>query len=249
MGLNRINPADQERVLAGSAPSGELDELAAFATAIRTSLVAQPPPAASIAPRLAEAARVGLAQAPTEPRGSAAPRRRIRRRALAARVAFAVALVPALTAGLAYAGVNLPDAVDDAFESAGVDLPNQDRDEPASDAGRPDAADDATPGEAGSPAGPGAQDGPGKRGRGKARGHDKQKAQGKAVGHGGTPPGQANKPASPPGQQNRPAAPPGQANRPSEPPGQAKKPPGFDPPGQAKTPGPPPDSNAGGNGK
>jgi hypothetical protein len=146
--------------------------------------------------------------------------------------------VPVLTAGLAYAGVNLPDAVDDAFESAGVDLPNQDRDVPAGDSGRPDAADDATPGEAGSPTGPGAQDGPGKRGRGKAQGHDKQKAKGKAIGHGGTPPGQANKPASPPGQQNKPAAPPGQANRPAAPPGQADTP-----------PGPPPQSNAGGNGK
>lgn len=86
-------------------------DLAAFAESMRAALVAPPLPQhrAKLVPRLAEAARIAHAEAPT---AIVAPariaRHRLRR---AAQVAFAVALVPLVSAGLAVAGVKLPDLV------------------------------------------------------------------------------------------------------------------------------------------
>jgi hypothetical protein len=47
---------------------------------------------------------------------------------LVARIAIAVAAIPALFAGLAVAGVKLPGPADSAFESVGIELPNQEAD-------------------------------------------------------------------------------------------------------------------------
>lgn len=94
-------------------------ELTAFAGTLRAALVpARAPGAARIVPMLAEAARASAAEA-------ARPARPRRRLALAARVAFAVALLPLLSAGLAVAGVNLPSPAQSAFERVGIELPNQ----------------------------------------------------------------------------------------------------------------------------
>jgi hypothetical protein len=44
---------------------------------------------------------------------------------LVARVGIAVALIPLVLAGLAFAGVSMPDAARSAFHSVGITLPNQ----------------------------------------------------------------------------------------------------------------------------
>jgi hypothetical protein len=64
----------------------------------------------------------------TEARTSAAASTReipMHRRRLPARIAVAAGSLVLATAGLAIAGVNLPDPVNSAFEKAGVNLPNQ----------------------------------------------------------------------------------------------------------------------------
>jgi len=48
---------------------------------------------------------------------------------LVARVGIAAALLPLLIAGLAFAGVTVPDPARSAFDSVGVELPNQPADE------------------------------------------------------------------------------------------------------------------------
>jgi hypothetical protein len=104
------------------------DDLAAFAAAVRVTLLDEPDRTAfaTLVPRLAETARASAAEGAD--RGGTTERRPAARRprwAPALRVAIAIALVPLLTAGLAVAGVKLPAAADDAFESVGVELPNQ----------------------------------------------------------------------------------------------------------------------------
>jgi hypothetical protein len=140
----RLSTEQQERLLAGApfADGGELDEMAAFARALPAFAREQASDVltAALVPRLAAASRASAEGAGSPQAAIAPPPRRARsRRRMVARVAIAVALLPALFAGLAFAGVTLPEPAREAFERVGVDLPNQSavEDEPAA------AGDDA----------------------------------------------------------------------------------------------------------
>lgn len=104
----------------------EMEEVTLFTDALRAAVPAGPSRAltTTIVPRLAAAARSATIEAETR-----ASRRRARslrsRRGLVAKVAVAVASVPLLLAGLAFAGVTVPGPARDAFESVGITLPNQ----------------------------------------------------------------------------------------------------------------------------
>jgi hypothetical protein len=222
------------------------DELV-FMDSVRAAVPVQPDPrlGASLVPRLAATARASTLEAETAQlrRGtvpSAIGARRPRsRRALLARVAIAVALIPLVLAGLAVAGVTVPSPARSAFKSVGIHLPNQ----PSGQSDKPPAATNPKSpsgegsGEDGSNAAPAKEKGGNsaaaherarkrhEKARGKAKGHD----QGKAIGlNESTPPGQVK---TPPGQAKTPG---GQAKE--TPPGQTKTPPGQTkaPPGQAK---------------
>jgi hypothetical protein len=185
MGIRGISDAEIDRLLAGDSnggdPEARIGETAAFLRMARTTLLEQPPPEmeADLVRRLAETARLRAAsRATTRP---ARPIFRSRRR-LVAQVAVAVALVPALLAGLAFAGVTLPGPADSAFDSLGVSLPNQ-RDDDGAD------GDDATDGGA-APAGEqpspsnGTQSSQGKSDAAHKRAlEQRSKARGKALGH------------------------------------------------------------------
>jgi hypothetical protein len=219
-------------------------QLGAFAAALRATLVAPPDPdrAAELAPRLAGAARASLATEPHVGRPSAGQRRRSRL-GLIARAGVAVALMLALSAGMAVAGVKLPDAVDATFEAAGIELPNQGGEGSGggAESGKSDEPDGARePGEAGAGDVGGPAD-PGARGRENAREHGGkahgpggakpespgggnahgQTQGGKGVGKDGTPPGQANPNAGGRGTGKAvgrtDATPPGQAGKPANP--------------------------------
>jgi hypothetical protein len=106
-----------------SAYGGEMNELALFESALRAAVPAQPDPRLGVVlvPRLAEAARASTVEAETH-----AVRRRPRsRRGLVARVGIAVALVPLVLAGLAFAGVTVPPPARSVFHAVGITLPNQ----------------------------------------------------------------------------------------------------------------------------
>ena len=106
----------------------EMDEVAQFENALRAAVPTQPDRrlGADLVPRLAQIARSASIEAEqargrrTSPRAGRRPRL-----ALLARVGIAVALVPLLLAGLAVAGVTVPDPARSAFETIGVELPNQ----------------------------------------------------------------------------------------------------------------------------
>jgi cell division protein FtsN len=198
---------------------GEMNSVALFENALRAAVPTRPDPklGATLVPRLAEIARAATLEAETHPlrTRTAAPRSRL---ALVARVGIAVALIPLVLAGLAFAGVHVPSPARSAFESVGITLPNQ----PSSDSSDAEGTKSENPSgkakgndvsnsdkpEAGSK---GRSEAAHKHAReqhnkakGKALGHEK----GKAIGlNGSTPPGQA----------------------------------------KPKEPGPPPQSNAGGN--
>jgi len=200
------------------------DDLAAFAQAVRSTLVepADPATAALLVPRLAEAAR---ASAPTRPVAPATATVRPRRRwVTVARVAVAVALIPILFAGLAFAGVRLPGPADSVFETVGVELPNQVADHESS-------ADSASDEPVGSE--------PGAKGKGTAaeqRGHGKEKSnkarnrgrghgaqgKGRALGKRGLAPGNANGHAKSKGSGGGDGGGSGGGGNESVPPGQAK---------------------------
>jgi hypothetical protein len=190
-------------------------ELKTFALAVQASLVAVPDQAIArnLIPELATAAAVGhrdnVVAAPAR-----APRRR--RFRMVARIAGAMALLPALFAGLAVAGVAVPQVAQDAFEAVGVDLPNQDSDTATG------TGTEGEPGENGKGAGQDKSNparelgrGNGAQGRGRALGkrgvapgHDKSKSnnaggngKGKAIGKtDAIPPGQARVKPTPPEQ-------------------------------------------------
>ena len=195
--MRRLTQSDEERLIAGNASDrGDLAELAAFTSALRASASeAVPPASAAFIARLSETARAS-AETTEERRSTIAlrplssPVRPRPRLALVARVAVAAATVPLLFAGLAFAGVSLPGPADDAFESIGIELPNQAAD-----------PDDDTEGTAkdGDSAGSatGQENSAGKLGHGKTKpkngkalGHDKAKDnEGKALGKNGLAPG------------------------------------------------------------
>jgi hypothetical protein len=232
---------DEMDLLRRRAP--EEDELAAFAHSLRATLLAPPSPQrrGALVPRLAEAARSSFAPLPAgaAPATPPAPEWRIppgRRLRSAVQIALAVALVPLAFAGLAVAGVQVPDAARSAFETVGIELPNQ----PAAD-GSEDGGDAGTGADRSRGAGPGAGGAGGKRGNGGAapgeQGHGRLKpnpareggrsqgAQGKgrALGKQGLAPGQ-NKPKGGSGKGGSAQGNAG-GNSGSAPPGQAKKPP------------------------
>ncbi len=194
---------------------GEMNEVALFESALRAAVPTKPDPriGAALVPRLAEAARASTFEAETRP-VTQRPRSRF---ALVARVGIAVALIPLVLAGLAFAGVTVPAPARSAFDAVGISLPNQ----PASDNER-----------TGSENGSGNEDNekgtgndvsnsdkpePGTKGGRSEAAHQHaleqhNKAQGKALGHekgkaiglnGSTPPGQSKpKETGPPPQSN-----------------------------------------------
>jgi hypothetical protein len=104
---------------------GEMKDVALFENALRAAVPARPDPAlgTTLVPRLAAMARAATLEAEVLPtRRTAAPRSRL---ALVARVGVAVALIPLVLAGLAFAGVTMPSPARSAFESVGITLPNQ----------------------------------------------------------------------------------------------------------------------------
>jgi hypothetical protein len=184
--LRGMSANEQDRLIAGHAPpaDAQLDEVATFMRALRAALPAQPDEHAEVdlVRRLAEVS----AAASQEDRdrvtvGAGGGRARARSRlAFVARVGVAVALVPALMASLAFAGVTLPDPARSAFETVGVDLPNQ----AAPSGDDEDGAADDDPGAAKQNS---AQDGVSGGGNSSAA-HQKalenrKKARGKAIGH------------------------------------------------------------------
>jgi hypothetical protein len=101
----------------------EMNEIAMFESALRIVVPTRPDPGLGrdLVPRLAQAARLST----LESEQSAARRRPRSRTALVARVGIAVALIPLVVAGLAFAGVTVPGPARSAFDSVGITLPNQ----------------------------------------------------------------------------------------------------------------------------
>jgi hypothetical protein len=186
---------------------GEMNEVVLFEKALRAAVPTRPDPAlgTTLVPRLAGLARAATLEAEKHAvrTPAAAPRSR---RTLVARVAIAVAVIPLVFAGLAFAGVTVPGPARDAFDAVGISLPNQ----PAKHAHR--HGDGSSHGRgAGSEA---TTDGTTTDRGNSDTAHEHaleqhQKAQGKALGHekgkaiglnGATPPGQekkADKPSHP----------------------------------------------------
>ncbi len=106
-----------------------MNEVALFESALRVAVPTRPDPmlGRELVPRLAQAARASMLEAETRTH-----RRRPRSRfALVARVGIAVALIPLVLAGLAFAGVTVPSPARSAFDSVGITLPNQPSDQSA----------------------------------------------------------------------------------------------------------------------
>jgi hypothetical protein len=177
----------------------EMSEVALFENALRAAVPTRPDPrlGVTLVPRLAEAARVATIEAESHAtrRRPAAPRSRL---ALVARVGIAVALIPLVLTGLAFAGVTVPGPARSAFDSVGITLPNQ----PAkhakathADHPSPPAEDTVAPRTPTPKVTKGDSAAAHRHAReqhsnvhGKAKGHE----QGKAIGlNGSTPPGQA----------------------------------------------------------
>jgi hypothetical protein len=216
------------------------EEALVFMDALRAAVPTPPAPrlGAALVPRLAATARASAIEAETRsmrsgtPTTAVAPRRPRSRRALVAKVAVAVALIPLLFAGLAVAGVTLPSPARSAFESVGIDLPNQ----PAKKSDQGKSGSSSQPATEGTAtqgtAEPGESAAPTKGNSQAAHQHARSqhdKAKGKAVGHDRGKAVGLNE-ATPPGQTK---TPPGQTKTP---PGQTKTPPGHTktPPGQTK---------------
>jgi hypothetical protein len=212
------------------------DDLAAFARAVKVTLLEEPDrtAVADLIPRLAETARASAAAAPTKERPVAARRGW----APVLRVAIAVALVPLLSAGLAFAGVSLPGPANDAFETVGVELPNQAASEEDDDG----AATGADEGGADEPGDEGLSNAE-KRGHGKSKSNparaggraNGKNGRGRALGKRGLAPGQTKPKRSADGSQGR---------------GNAVGRTGTTPPGKAKDkPAKGSDGSGGGSGK
>jgi hypothetical protein len=106
----------------------EMNEVALFERALRVAVPTRPDPliARDLVPRLARLAHAATIEAETQASswGARVAGRRSRL-ALVARVGIAVALIPLVLAGLAFAGVTVPGPARDAFDSVGITLPNQ----------------------------------------------------------------------------------------------------------------------------
>lgn len=97
--------------------------------AVRRAFVAPPAEETERRHLVAIAAAVEEAKRRPAPASPVSRRRTLAR--LAATGAAAALALPVALAGLAFAGVSLPDAADTAFESVGIDLPNQAADDEA----------------------------------------------------------------------------------------------------------------------
>jgi hypothetical protein len=109
---------------------GEMNDVAMFENSLRVAVPTRPDPTLGrdLVPRLAQAARASMLEAESRAhRGT--PRSRF---ALVARIGIAVALIPLVLAGLAFAGVTVPSPARSAFDSLGITLPNQPAQENAS---------------------------------------------------------------------------------------------------------------------
>ena len=201
----------------GASPS-EMKEVALFTDALRAAVPSRPDPGlgTALVPRLAQAARAATAEVEAPAKAPEIPRRpapRLRsRRSLVARVAIAVCLIPLALAGLAFAGVTVPDPARDAFDSVGISLPNQPADKgspkpPATKDGKPASGEsggnDVSEAAQSKAKGKGGNSGAAheharkqrEKAQGKAKGHDR----GKAVGlNEATPPGQSGQTGPPP---------------------------------------------------
>ncbi len=193
---------------------GEMNDVALFENALRAAVPTRPDPALgrTLAPRLAAMARAATLEAEALPtrRTTAAPRSRL---ATVVRVGIAVALIPLVFAGLAFAGVTVPGPARDAFDTIGITLPNQPAEHSqasnhsqgshADGKGRPGSettTSETTTNKGKSDAAHKHALEQHKKAQGKALGHEK----GKAIGlSGSTPPGQAKpKETGPPSQSN-----------------------------------------------
>jgi hypothetical protein len=131
-----LSDEDVEQLLRGRAPEGsEFVEVAEFAQAVRHTLAARPKDGSDLVRQLAEAARSASPDDAVETTPIPVPTRARTFRLMpprlvaVARVTVVLALVPMLFAGLAIAGVSLPEPARKAFEVVGVDLPNQPADD------------------------------------------------------------------------------------------------------------------------
>jgi hypothetical protein len=182
----------------------EDEELAAFARTLREELLQAPTGAAALAMpvRLAEVARgsadIGVTVRSSENGGhshAVRPRLGTRFRRPLLRIAVAVAAIPLLFTGLAFAGVELPNPASHAFESIGIELPNQGADDDTSGAARDgDSAGSET----------GQENSAGKLGHGKTNpnparsegGAEGEQGKGRALGERDLAPGPAETPGS-----------------------------------------------------
>jgi hypothetical protein len=191
----------------------EMNEVALFMDALPAAVPSQPDPRleATLVPRLAATARASTLEAETRESRKlvgAGSRRKRPRRALVARIAIAVGLIPLVFAGLAVAGVTVPGPARDAFDSVGITLPNQ----PAEHAKADEATGGSTGGNDVSDAAKTKAKGQGGNSaaahehalaqRAKAKGKAKSHERGKAVGlNDATPPGKSGE-TGPPAKSN-----------------------------------------------
>jgi hypothetical protein len=262
---------DSNPVNGNGAYPDEMQEALVFMDALRAAVPTEPAPRqrGELVPRLAATARASTLENETRVmrRGTATAADPVRwprsRRALLARVAIAIALIPFVLAGLAFAGVTVPSPARSAFDSVGIKLPNQPSKhsgQASSEQGKQPASAQGTetqgaaaPNADGSTQSTAPDKGKSKtaheharqqhdKANGKAVGHD----QGKAVGlNDAAPPGQTGE-TGPPAHSNAGGnsdnahanhPPKGVANgHQKTPPGHTKTPPGHakTPPGQAK---------------
>ena len=105
----------------------EMNEVALFESALRAAVRTRPDPrlGAALVPRLAATARASTLEAERQAMRAGTRGRPRSRLASVARVGIAVALIPFVLAGLAFAGVTVPGAARSAFDTVGIALPNQ----------------------------------------------------------------------------------------------------------------------------
>ncbi|HMA27887.1 MAG: hypothetical protein ACM33U_05090 [Solirubrobacterales bacterium] len=104
-----------------------MNEVALFESALRAAVRTRPDPRlrAALVPRLAATARASTLEAERQAMRAGTRGRPRSRLASVARVGIAVALIPFVLAGLAFAGVTVPGAARSAFDTVGITLPNQ----------------------------------------------------------------------------------------------------------------------------
>jgi hypothetical protein len=205
------NPVDGN----GAYPN-EMQEALVFMDSLRAAVPAAPDPRlrAALVPRLAATARASTLEAETRvmrrgtataPRSARRPRSRL---ATLARVGIAVALIPLVLAGLAVAGVTVPSPARSAFDSVGINLPNQPNKESgqsANDSSAEPATQSTETESTTETTGSGTSSGNSKAAHEHAR-QQHNKAKGKALGHSrgkavglneATPPGQSGETGPP----------------------------------------------------